>query len=68
ASNYPFYLFILAAVMARSIRYYGLAILVALFGEAAMRVWKRHSKPVGIGLAALFVVWVGWQFKGSLPI
>ncbi|MCG7601247.1 VTT domain-containing protein [Halomonas sp. McH1-25] len=67
-SDYPFPLFVLAAVMARSIRYFGLAILVQIFGNAAMRVWNRHSKPVGIGLVVVFFVWVGWQFKGSLPI
>ncbi|TDX31440.1 membrane protein YqaA with SNARE-associated domain [Modicisalibacter xianhensis] len=68
ASDYPFYLFILAAVLARSIRYYGLAILVLVFGEAAMRVWHRHSRPVGIGLVMVFFVWIGWQFKGYLPV
>lgn len=66
ASDYPFFLFLLAAVLARSTRYFGLAILVALFGDAAIRLWRQHSKPVGIGLIILFVVWVGWQFKGYL--
>ena len=68
ASDYPFFLFLLAAVMARSVRYFGLAILVKIFGDAAMRIWQRHSKPVGIGLVVVFLVWIGWQLKGYLPV
>ncbi|WP_110649059.1 YqaA family protein [Salinicola peritrichatus] len=65
ASDYPFFLFLLASVMARSVRYFGLAILVKIFGDAAMRIWQRHSKPVGIGLVVLFAVWVGVSFWPS---
>lgn len=68
ASDYPLPLFLLASLLARSVRYFGLAILVAIFGEAAMRVWRRHARPVGAGLIVLFAVWMGWQFKGYLPL
>lgn len=67
ASHYPLPLFLLAAVLARGVRYYGLAILVAIAGDAAMDVWHRHARPVGTALVVLFGVWLAWQVKGYLP-
>lgn len=61
ASHYPLSLFLLAALLARGVRYFGLALLVALAGDAAMKLWRRHSKPVGIGLVLVFGLWVVWQ-------
>lgn len=66
ASDYPLVLFLLAALLARGVRYFGLALLVALFGDAAMKLWQRHSRLVGIGLLVLFVGWMVWQVSGFL--
>ncbi|MBZ9559381.1 MULTISPECIES: DedA family protein [unclassified Modicisalibacter] len=61
ASDYPLPLFLLAALLARGVRYFGLAVLVAVAGEHATRLWKRHARPVGaFGLVA-FAVWGYWQ-------
>lgn len=62
ASNYSLPLFMLAALIARGIRYFGLALLVALVGERATRLWQRHSKPIGaVGLLAV-TAWAYFQF------
>lgn len=42
-SGYPIYLFVLAALIARGIRYYGLAWLVIRFGNRAEELWRRHA-------------------------
>ncbi len=42
-SGYPITLFVLAAVIARGIRYYGLAWLVSRYGEHAERMWKKNG-------------------------
>lgn len=61
ASGYPLTLFLLAALLARGVRYFGLAVLVAVAGEGATRLWKRHARPIGaLGLLA-FAVWGYWQ-------
>ncbi|MFD2192264.1 YqaA family protein [Pistricoccus aurantiacus] len=62
ASGYPLILFILAAMIARGIRYFGLALLVAIAGDKAMEIWKHHSRKVGIGLLVIAIIWIGWQF------
>lgn len=64
ASGYPLTLFLVAALLARGVRYFGLALLVAVLGDVAMQVWQRHSRKVGGILIVLFVVWLGWQVKG----
>lgn len=43
AAGYPLPMFLLASGIARGIRYYGLAVLVLLFGRQAMRLWERHK-------------------------
>lgn len=60
-SGYPLPLFLLAALLARGFRYFGLALLVTLAGDAALTLWQRHSRPLGIGLTVLFGLWVVWQ-------
>ncbi|WP_111415565.1 YqaA family protein [Billgrantia lactosivorans] len=60
-SGYPYPLFLLAAMLARGVRYFGLALLVALAGDAALSLWQRHSRPVGIVLLALFGLWVWYE-------
>lgn len=42
-SGYPILLFVLAALIARGIRYYGLAWLVSRFGSRMEELWQRHA-------------------------
>ncbi|MGP9498801.1 YqaA family protein [Halomonas sp. AOP43-D1-4] len=42
-SGYPVLLFLLAALIARGLRYYGLAWLVYRFGNRVLLLWKRHA-------------------------
>lgn len=60
AAQYPVPLFVLAAVFARGIRYYGLALLVHLFGEQALALWEAHKTRTAIGatviIAALMAI------------
>ncbi|MGO1247333.1 MAG: YqaA family protein [Oceanisphaera sp.] len=59
ATQYPIALYILAATIARGIRYLGLALLVVLFGAQARLLFKRHSKPLGGGILLLAVLGYG---------
>lgn len=52
-AGYPLYLFVLAAGIARALRYYGLAWLVARFGRRARNVWQRHAVLASLGAAAI---------------
>ncbi|MEX2335232.1 MAG: VTT domain-containing protein [Pseudohongiella sp.] len=52
-SGYPVQLFVLAAVISRGIRYFGLAWLVLKFGERAQTLWQRHALVTSIVAAAL---------------
>lgn len=62
-SGYPLPLFVLAAVIARGIRYYGLAWLVYRFGEDAQRWWQRNALATGFGAAAIILVlYLGGQW------
>lgn len=42
-SGYPVYLFVLATVISRGVRYYGLAWLVNRFGSRVEGMWHRHA-------------------------
>lgn len=53
-THYSFLLFVLASVLARGVRYYGLAALVAAFGPYAEALYRRHVKTFGL-LATLLV-------------
>jgi len=57
-AEYSILLFVLAAAIARGVRYFGLALLVHLFGERAMGLWERHSTAVSIGILGGVVVGV----------
>ena len=48
-SGYPLPLFVLAAVLARGIRYFGLAWLVYRFGDKAREMWDRHALVTIVG-------------------
>ncbi len=58
ASGYPLLLFLLASMLARGARYFGLAALVSLVGDAALRLWKKHSTQLGLVGLLLFGVWL----------
>jgi len=62
ASNYSLGLFMLAALIARGLRYFGLALLVALAGERAIRLWRRHARPFGVVALLAFAGWAYFQF------
>lgn len=64
-SGYPIMLFLAAAIIARGVRYYGLALLVAVAGEATLRLWSRHSRFIGIVGVLLFGVWLWLKWSGS---
>lgn len=53
--GYPIYLFVLAATIARGIRYFGLAWLVARYGSNARRLWERHAVLTSLSAAAVLV-------------
>jgi membrane protein YqaA with SNARE-associated domain len=63
-TGYPLVLFLIAAVFARGIRYYGLAFLVYLVGDKALQLWKQNANKVGYGVLALLliVLVVVWMF------
>jgi Na+-translocating ferredoxin:NAD+ oxidoreductase RnfD subunit len=42
-------------VTARGLRYYGLAVLVKLFGQQAVHLWQRHKTTVSLVLLGLAV-------------
>lgn len=52
-SGYPLGMFVLAAVLARGVRYYGLAWLVLRFGDRAKALWERHALATALGAAAV---------------
>ncbi len=62
ASGYPIALFLAAACAARGLRYFGLALLIKVAGKAALDLWNRHAKPIGIIGLVLFAVWVWFEW------
>lgn len=64
ASDYPVALFLLAALLGRGLRYFGLALLVTLAGDTTLRLWQRHARPLGAGLTAVAGIWLAWEFFG----
>ncbi len=53
---YPLVPFLLAATLARSIRYYGLALLVMLFGERVATVIRHHQTKAKIAFWILLAI------------
>ncbi|MFN2354894.1 MAG: YqaA family protein [Desulfopila sp.] len=69
AAGYPVWKFILAATLARGIRYFGLAWLVFVFGEQAENLWQNYRFSVGLGLAIIVgVLWALTQWLSSAVI
>ncbi|MGP9800030.1 YqaA family protein [Rheinheimera sp. NSM] len=62
AAGYSFMLFLLAVALSRSVRYYGLVLLVHFAGDAAMRLWKRYSRQIGAALLVLAGIWLWFAF------
>ncbi|KFZ31919.1 hypothetical protein IDSA_04370 [Pseudidiomarina salinarum] len=46
STGYPLYLFLIAAAIARGVRYYGLALLVHWFGDYALQWYERYDRRV----------------------
>lgn len=68
-SGYPLPLFVLAALIARGIRYYGLAWLVYQFGGAAQGLWQRHALAAILGAAAIVSgAYLGLQYLAGRVI
>ena len=58
AAEYSVLLFIAAAAVARGLRYFGLGLLVRLFGAKALALWQRHSMATGIAVLATATIGV----------
>jgi len=58
-ASYSLVLFVAATILARGIRYYGLAWLVARFGERARRLWEDHALLASFAVAGLLLVVIG---------
>jgi membrane protein YqaA with SNARE-associated domain len=50
ATKYSIWLFLLATIIARSLRYFGLALVVKLFGNKAERFIRRYKTKAMIGI------------------
>jgi membrane protein YqaA with SNARE-associated domain len=60
AAGYSIILFIVAATIARGIRYFGLALLVCLYGRHAEDYWKRHrARASVVATAAVLSLFAG---------
>ncbi|GAC23458.1 VTT domain-containing protein [Paraglaciecola mesophila] len=58
AVKYPIGMFLLATLIARSLRYFGLALLVKLAGNHAEALFRKYKLPTAIGLTILVaVIW-----------
>lgn len=55
ATAYPLVAFVAAVLLARGIRYHGLALIVRLYGTRALDLWRRH-KTAAMALAALVLM------------
>jgi membrane protein YqaA with SNARE-associated domain len=59
AADYPLASFMLAATLARGVRYFGLAVLVQLYGEQAMTLFRHHARPLGLALLVMALLGYG---------
>jgi membrane protein YqaA with SNARE-associated domain len=63
--------FALAVAVGRGIRFFGIALLAAWYGQQAIDYIQRHSRMVGIVLAALVVAaggaWLLWRRRALTP-
>ena len=56
ATHYPFALFVLATVISRGSRYFGLALLVKLFGKYTIQLWEKNKIWAGVLILVLIVL------------
>ncbi|GAA0855074.1 YqaA family protein [Aliiglaciecola litoralis] len=61
ATGYSIWLFLLATLIARSIRYFGLAILVKVAGNQAENWFKKYKLPFMIALTFFVVIFWWWK-------
>ena len=61
AANYSFPAFVVAAALSRSLRYFGLAVLVWLVGRRAQRLWDSHGATLTLTIAGLIAIYFLWQ-------
>ncbi|MEX1222191.1 MAG: VTT domain-containing protein [Idiomarina sp.] len=59
ASQYSFALFMLATLLARGIRYFGLALLILWLGDPVLQLWQRHSRKLGVAILVMIAATVG---------
>ncbi|QGX38656.1 YqaA family protein [Permianibacter aggregans] len=64
AGDYSFWLFLLAASIARAIRYFGLVWLVHHYGDEAETLWQRNKLKAG--LWALLIVLLFYLFGRAI--
>lgn len=68
-SGYPILLFALATLIARGLRYFGLAWLVHRFGHRVLVLWKRHALLTSlIAGVIVLVVALGMQALAGLIV
>lgn len=66
-SGYPILLFVLAALLARGVRYFGLAWLVHRFGHRVEEMWKRHALMTSlVGGVVVLVIALGMQMLAGI--
>ncbi|OFI32942.1 YqaA family protein [Alteromonas lipolytica] len=53
ATKYSVWLFLLATVIARSLRYFGLAVVVKIFGNKAEHLIRRYKTKAMLGITAV---------------
>ncbi len=69
AAGYSVWKFVLAATLARGIRYFGLAWLVYAFGEQAEKLWDNHRLIAGLALVLIVgALWALTQWLSSVLI
>lgn len=54
--KYPIWLFVLATLAARGVRYYGLGLLVCWFGGRALTLWERHKKTTAVAITGVIAI------------
>lgn len=66
-SGYPILLFVLAALLSRGVRYFGLAWLVHRFGHRVEEMWKRHALMTSlVGGVVVLMIALGMQMLAGM--
>ncbi|OHV08652.1 YqaA family protein [Kushneria phosphatilytica] len=64
STGYSFVLFVLASLLARSVRYFGLALLVRFAGDRAREIWRRHERVMKLVLVVLVAAYLLYKLFG----